>query len=226
MSAEGQNPTQLTTNPQKDERPSWFPDNEQIAFLSRREGRDEMWAFNLKSGREKKLFALDQDITFAQLSPDGKYISFNSKKSGTTNIWIVPIEGGEPKALTFDKEAMGFSCWSPDSKYIAFEMKRGDDSHLAIIPSSGGEPVQLTFAHGQSWPNSFSPDGDKIAFAGFRDGAWNVWWFSRSTKTEKQLTNYKKLNMFVRYPSWSPRRNQIMYEYAQLTGNIWMIDFK
>jgi TolB protein len=153
-------------------------------------------------------------------------IAFNSKKSGTTNLWIVPVEGVEPKALTFDKESMGFPCWSPDSRFIAFEMKRGDDNFLAIIPSTGGESVQLNFGHGQSWPFSFSPDGDKIGFAGFRDGYWNVWSYSLSTKEEKELTHYRKLNAFVRYPSWSPLGNQIVFEHAETTGNIWMIDVK
>ena len=226
MNADGGNPVQITSNPDKDERPNWFPDGDQLAFLSRREGRTGMWAVSLKSGRERKLFEASQDMTFPRLSPDGKQIVFNSKRSGTTNLWIVPVEGGEPKALTFDKEAMGFACWSPDNKYVAFEITRGDDNHLAIIPSSGGDPVQLTFADGQSWPNSFSPDGDKIAFAGFRNGAWNVWWFSRSTKEEKQITQYNKLNMFVRYTAWSPLGDRIVYEYAETTGNIWMVELK
>jgi Tol biopolymer transport system component len=226
MDADGGNRTQLTTNPQTDERPTWFPDGEQLAFLSRRAGTVEMWALSLKSGRERKLFALAQDITFPQLSPDGKQIVFNSKKSGTTNLWVVPIEGGEPKQLTFDKESMGFPCWSPDSRYIAFEMKRGDDNFLSMIPSTGGDVVQLNFGHGQSWPHSFSKDGDKIAFAGFRDGYWNVWWYSLSAKEEKQLTHYKKLNAFVRYPAWSPLGDRIAYEYAETTGNIWMVEVK
>ena len=121
---------------------------------------------------------------------------------------------------------MGFSCWSPDSKYIAFETKRGDDNFLSIIPATGGEPVLLNPGKGQSWPYSFSTDGDKIIFAGFRDNYWNVWSYSRSTKVEKQVTHYKKLNAFVRYPSWSPLGNQIVYEYSETTGNIWMIEVK
>jgi Tol biopolymer transport system component len=86
--------------------------------------------------------------------------------------------------------------------------------------------VQLNFGHGQSWPHSFSKDGDKIAFAGFRDGYWNVWWYSLSAKEEKQLTHYKKLNAFVRYPAWSPLGDRIAYEYAETTGNIWMVEVK
>ena len=65
-----------------------------------------------------------------------------------------------------------------------------------------------------------------IGFAGFRDGYWNVWSYSLSTEEEKELTHYRKLNAFVRYPSWSRLGNQIVFEHAETTGNIWMIDVK
>ena len=136
------------------------------------------------------------------------------------------MEGGPPRQLTFDKELMGFPCWSPDGKFLAFEIKRGDDSNIGIIPSGGGTPIQLTSDHGQSWPHDWSPDGDKIVFAGLRNGVWNLWWVSRRDKTEKQITNYTKTNIYVRYPTWSPRGDQIVYEYAETTGNIWMMRMK
>ena len=121
---------------------------------------------------------------------------------------------------------MAFPSWSPDGKYIAFEVKRGEDTHIAIMPSGGGTLTQLTFDRGQSWPHSWSPDGDKIVFAGFRNGYWNVWWVSRTTREQKQVTNYSKLNAFVRYPAWSPLNNQIVYEYTETTGNIWVIELR
>lgn len=105
-------------------------------------------------------------------------------------------------------------------------MKRGEDSYIMIMPREGGTPSQLTFERGQSWPYSFSPDGDRIAFAGERNDIWNVYRVSRSTKRQKQLTNYSKLSAYVRYPSWSPLGNQIVYEYAETTGNIWIMDLK
>ncbi len=226
LNADGTNLTQLTSDPAFDERPTWFPDGQHIAFLSRRQAQSKLWSIDRTTGRERVVFDVGQDMTFPQVSPDGKRVIFNSKKSGTTNIWVVAIEGGQSKQLTFDQETMGFGCWSPDSKWIAFEIKRGDDSHIGIMTSNGGEAVQLTSGREQAWPHSFSPDGDKIAFAGFRDGVWNIWWVSRTTKQERQITHHTKLNAFVRYPAWSPLGNQIVYEYAEQTGNIWMIDLK
>jgi Tol biopolymer transport system component len=100
-------------------------------------------------------------------------------------------------------------------------MKRGEDTHILVMPAGGGKATQLTFDKGQSWPYGWSPDGDKILFAGFREGLWNVRWVSRSTKRQQQVTDYRKLNAFVRYPSWSPGGDRVAYEYSETTGNIW-----
>jgi Tol biopolymer transport system component len=99
-------------------------------------------------------------------------------------------------------------------------------SLLITPPGEGGAITQLTFDKGQSWNGSFSPDGDKIIFAGQRGDYWNLYWVSRSTRQQRQITSYTKLNAYVRYPAWSPVGNQIAYEYTETTGNIWMIELK
>jgi eukaryotic-like serine/threonine-protein kinase len=224
---DGSNQTQLTTGENTDLMPSWFPDMERMAYISDRTGHWSLYAVNLKTKRDTLLLDLKNNLDYARLSPDGKQIVFNFKRDdGVINVWTASLAGGEPKQLTFDKELMGFPLWSPDGKTIAFQMKRGDDTHIMIMPSEGGIPVQLTFDKGQSWIYGWSPDGDKILFAGLRDGFWNVYWVSRSTKKQQQLTDYKKLNSFVRYPSWSPLGDQIVYEYSETTGNIWIADLK
>jgi Tol biopolymer transport system component len=222
---DGKNLIQLTTSA-KALVPGWFPDGDQVAFVSNRSGHWSVWATSLQNRREHLLLDIGRDIQYARLSPDGKRIAFNSGDKGVINVWTVPVSGGQPKQLTFDKELAGFSCWSPDGKFLAYQMKRGDDAYLMIMPSDGGESIPLTSGRGRSWPYDFSPDGDKIVFAGDRDGVWNVWWVSRSTKMQKQLTNYTKPNSFVRYPAWSPLGNQIAYEYAETSGNIWLMELK
>jgi TolB protein len=185
-----------------------------------------VWAIDTRTGKETLLLDFDLDIGWPKISPDGKTVVFNSTKGGTINIWSASIGGGQPQQLTKDKELMGFACWSPDGKLLAFEIRRGNDENVAVMPATGGPVEQLTSVAGQSWPHSWSPDGSKIAFAGQRDGVWNVYWVSRTTKEQKQLTHYTKLNTFVRYPAWSPLGNQIIYEYAESTGNIWLLDLK
>jgi Tol biopolymer transport system component len=94
------------------------------------------------------------------------------------------------------------------------------------MPSAGGDVTQLNFDPGLSGIGSFSPDGERIAYAGGRNGVWNVYWISRATREQRQLTNYTGLNSVVRYPAWSPKGNQIVYEFAETTANVWMIELK
>jgi Tol biopolymer transport system component len=225
MDADGKNLTQLTTDPSVDNKPMWLPGGEKIAFESWRGERHALWVTTVSGSVEKKLLDIEQDWNNLRISPDGKQAAFHSRKSGTMNIWTVPLDGGTPRQLTFDKEGMGFPFWTPDGKYITMQIRRGDDTHLAIMPAGGGEVVQLTSDPGQSWNGGISPDGDKMLFAGFRNGVWNVWWFSRSTKVQKQVTGNTKLNSFLRYPLWSAG-GQIVYEYAEATGNIWTVELR
>ena len=227
IDTDGKNLTQVTTDPAVDNVPSWFPAGDRLEFISNRSGQFTPWSINLATGKENLLVNLGPGVGgYARMSPDAKQIAFNSNRSGTINVWIAAIDGGEPKQLTFDKEMMGFPSWSPDGKTLAVEVKRGPNDYLVVVPSDGGAPLQLVSDDGLSWPHDWSHDGDKILFAGQRDGVWNVYWVSRSSKEQKQLTHYSKFNAFVRYPAWSPSGNQIVYEYAETTGNVWVMDLK
>jgi TolB protein len=153
-------------------------------------------------------------------------VVFNSKRSGTINLWTQAFAGGEARQLTFDKESMGFARWSPDGTLLAFQMKRGDDDHVAVMPSSGGSVTQLTFDRGRNAPRSWSPESDKILFAGTREHVSNLWWVSRTTREHKQVTSYTKLNVSVEAASWSPQGDRIAYEYAEIRGNVWILQLR
>jgi eukaryotic-like serine/threonine-protein kinase len=230
MDSDGQNAAQLTTDSANHQFPSWFPGGNEIAYSSSVLGtvniESVIKATSLKTGKDRVIFDVRQPIGFPRLSPDGKFVAFNSNKSGPINIWVGSVETGQLKQLTFDKEMMGFPCWSPDGKLLAFEIKRGDDNHIVVMPSTGGAVTQLTSEPGLSWQYDWSPDGDKIAFAGQRNGLWNIYWVSHTTKEQKQLTHYSSLNEFVHYPAWSPLGNQIVYEKGETTGNLWLTELK
>ncbi len=206
--------------------PSWFPDGSRLSYVNERVNKKELWSVTVEGAKTKHLLDFDGDALLLRLSPDGTQVAFNSRQSGTVNVWVKTIEGGKTRQLTFDKELAGFPAWSRDGKWIAFQIKRGDNTHVCIVPSGGDEFIQLTNEKGQSWSHDWSPDSDKVLYAGQRNGVWNVYSVSRSSKAIEQLTNYKSIASYVRYPAWSPRNDRIAYEYAETTGNIWMIELK
>jgi Tol biopolymer transport system component/DNA-binding winged helix-turn-helix (wHTH) protein len=185
----------------------------------------DLWKVHISTGTRERVQHIEQDTCFLSYSHDDRRASFLSQRNGPPNVWTVSLEGGPPTQITFDKEGMGFASWSPDGQLLAIEGQRGDSTQIFTV-RPGESPIQLTHALGQSWPFSWSPDGDKIAFAASRDGVWNVRWISRTTGAERQLTSYTGASHYVRYPYWSADGKTIVYEYAETTGNIWMLEDK
>ena len=205
----------------------WFPDSRRIAYILRADGHSTLEALDVVSGEKQALRELNSANSTMRLSPDGKQIAYNIEQGGAQNIWIVPVESGPPRQLTFDKNLIAFPSWSPDGKFLACETNRNGGMQIVLVPVDGSSPVQLTADQGgNNWPHGWSPDGDKVLFAGQRDGVWNVWWVSRRTRQEKQVTHNTMNNTYVRYPSWSPHGDQIVFEYAETTGNIWTMRVK
>lgn len=227
MDADGQNRTQITTSPTAELIGDWLPDGRRLFFVNHRAKKSALWTIDTITRKEEPLPLPDREFGSPRISPDAKRLAYQTKKgSNTTNIWVADLTTGERKQLTFDREFIGFPCWSPDGKFLAIQVTRGDDVMVAIVPSEGGDPVQLTFDRGLSWPFSWSPDGDKIAFAGSRNDRWAVWWVSRSTLAQQRLTPEVPLNAYVRYPGWSPRGDQLVYEYGATTGHLFMMQME
>ena len=223
MDADGNNKIQLTTGSDGNFSPEWFPDGKRIGYKS----GIGVSVVTVEGAVVKKLFDLDSSSNVARMSPDGRQFAFSSTRNGgITNVWLISSDGGEPRQLTFDKVSASFPTWSPDGKSVAVGMANNGEAGIYIIPQDGGAPLQVLTDKNPIFFWGWSPDGDKILFAGQRSEIWNIYWISRSTKQQKQLTNFTKLNSFVRYPVWSPAGDKIAYEYTETTGNIWMMDLK
>ncbi|MBK9167993.1 MAG: PD40 domain-containing protein [Bryobacterales bacterium] len=224
MNADGSQPVAVTSDREPDFMPSWTPDGQSVVYASARFPDAQFRMVSLGDGKEQTLLKTEGKPGSPKLSPDGQEVLYHMFQKGILNLWIADIATGAARQLTFDNESMGYGCWSPDGRHIAFEIARGEDTHLALLPREGGEPVQLTHEPGHAWPFSFSPGGSRIAFAAFRDGVWNLWWYSLATKEQKPVTNYTSLRTFVRYPSWSPQGDRMIFEFAETKGNVFYTD--
>jgi Tol biopolymer transport system component/DNA-binding winged helix-turn-helix (wHTH) protein len=233
MDADGNNARLLN---QHCEQTAWLAENDKFACVIPAKPSNpkckhlscfatDIWKVDASSGKEERIQHFDQDAEFSSYSRDGKTMAFMSAKAVHPNVWVASLEGGGPRQVTFDPESMGFPSWSPDGKTLAIEAKRGDTDSIYLL-EPGKTPVQLTRDSGHNWPYSWSPDGNKIAFASNRGGSWNLWWVSRRDGSEKQLTHYERLTHYVRYPAWSPTGNAMVYEYGEITGNIWTLEAK
>jgi Tol biopolymer transport system component len=130
-----------------DSQPKFSPDGKWIAFLSDREGTENVYIMH-PDGSDQKQVSKDPNNEFASPSwaPDGKYI-FVSKTSfgiGPREIWMYHINGGTGIQVTKSKptptirrqdrpNAMGVVA-SADGKYLYFAERHGDFSYNAMFP--------------------------------------------------------------------------------------------
>jgi Tol biopolymer transport system component/DNA-binding winged helix-turn-helix (wHTH) protein len=220
-------------------RPSWFPDSERLAFIGNDGRRTSLQAADLTSRRPRPLLEAPapgppgaggrDDVIGAldfRLSPDGRVAAYSrvDPATGRPRIYVRPLDGAGAEALTSGDEEETYPVWSPDGAWIAIEGRDDRGTYVGVRPARGGPLRRLTTESGQSWVHSWAPDNDRILFAGQRGGVWNVWWVSRSSSRQAQVTSYTRPNTFVRYPSWSPRGDRIVFERGELKGNIWIAD--
>src|SRR5208282_6232168 len=130
-----------------DSQPKFSPDGKWIAFISDREGSENIWIMH-PDGSGVKQVSKDPNSEFVSpsWSPDGNYI-FASREGfgiGSSEIWMYHINGGSGVQITKSKptpttkrserpNAMGVVA-SPDGKYLYYATKLGSLNYNAQFP--------------------------------------------------------------------------------------------
>jgi Tol biopolymer transport system component len=169
-----------------DSQPRFSPDGIWIAFVSDREGSENVWIMH-PDGTGAKQVSKDPNNSFTSPSwaPDGMYI-FVSKEPfgiGSNEIWMYHIDGGSGVQITKSKPTpntkrgdrpndMGVVA-SPDGKYLYYAAKRGSLDYNAQFPTwhiarrdrkTGDEDEIITQPESAFRP-VLSPDGKEIVYA-------------------------------------------------------------
>lgn len=223
MDVDGRHVRQVTTLPPGERMPSWTPDGKELATLCK-DGEQFKMCFTSLEGVMRMVPVEVKPNAWARLSPEGRrVVTQRTDGDGRQSLWVEEMGKGPARQISPKEVSIGFPLWAPDGRWVVGELHQGENTNLMMVPVDGGTPVVLTEGRGHAWPAGWAPGGDRVVYAGFRDGVWNLFWTSRSTKKTQRLTDNESLAVYVRYPTWSPNSDKIVFERGEVKSNIFLL---
>ena len=186
VSAEGGEASAMMTGLPFDSQPAYSPDGARIAFISDRDGAENLWIANADGSDPEKLSAETQSLFLSpEFSADGNYVYVSKSPAslGTYEIWMYHLQGGSGVQVTKTKpepdtprdkrhNAVGISA-SKDGRYLYYARKSGGFGYNVQFPlwqvvrrdlSEGSEDVVIE-AQGSAVRPEISPDGQHLVYA-------------------------------------------------------------
>jgi dipeptidyl aminopeptidase/acylaminoacyl peptidase len=193
LAREGEEPFPFTGAERSSFSPKWSPDGETLAFLSDRNGKNQLYRMPAGGGEAEKLTETVDGVSAFEWSPDGTWIaisavdpkgeaienrerdfgefSWEDEDHRMTHLWKLDLASRELSRLT---EGRGFTvddfAVSPDGRRIAFGARPFPDpsafllSDIYVVDVADRRILRLIDLPGTDATPRWSPAGDRLAF--------------------------------------------------------------
>jgi Tol biopolymer transport system component len=173
VNANGGEPTILTPDSSAhDTEPAWSPDGTKIAFVSEREGNEDIYVMDRDGANIQRLTDDAAPDTSPTWSADGTRIAFVSTRTGNDEIFVLTLGSDElPVNLTQNPANDNNPAWSPDGTKIAFDSLRDSSAReVYVMNADGSEVINLSNDGAIDIEPTWSPDSLQVVFVSQRSG--------------------------------------------------------
>jgi TolB protein len=141
-----QDPIQLTRHPAADYQPAWSPKGREIAFVSTRGGRNQIWLANLDDSGDDRFIKLsspsEATASHPGWSPDGRYLVWAAvTNDGLHNIYVWDSE--DPGAAPKENGSGDWAVWSPDGQALLTVVNTPSQTYLTAYSKESHGVVVL-----------------------------------------------------------------------------------
>ena len=137
---DGTNNRPITTGNFKDNSPKWSNNGDKFIFKSNREGKSQIFLFNLRNNSLQKLTNFKYSIESTQWSPNDKYILFSSFIDSDRDTLIEMPE--KPKGAKWNDPPIEIS--DLNYRYDSSGFRKPGEVQFFTIPINGGTPRQIS----------------------------------------------------------------------------------
>ena len=163
---EGSRVRELTRGSWRDTAPSWAPDSKRVAFLSDRDGTNQINVLWVDTGEVAQLTHLTRAATGLRWSPDGKQIAFTQTLPDEDPILRVELPK-RPRGAEWAKPAVVVDrlSWARDG---TGPVEKGYTQVFTIDAALGGTPRQITSGKYSHSDPDWAPNGQTIYVSAIR----------------------------------------------------------
>jgi tricorn protease len=169
----------------------WSPDGRRIAFISDRDGEEEIYLMDQEGGGEpEQLTDGGRAMRYApEWSPDGSRLAFGDKSG---RLYVVDLDGRKPELIA--DEARGQLrdyVWSPHGGHLAFSMSDPSGFRSIYVWSvADGEVKRVTGEAFNEFGPAWDPEGDYLYYLSDREFAPQIASFEWNYAADRETYIY------------------------------------
>ena len=184
---------------------TWFSNGRKIIATLSRNGNHDLYEFDLRRRKEKRLTTHRAIDTAPSLSPDDLQLVFVSDRTGREQIFYQQLGTPVEFQLTFGPGSSSDPAWSPDGTMIAFTRVKRGHAQIYVIDPFTGEERAITRGRYNSEQPAWSPNGKQIAFSSDSTGVNKLYLIFSDGTGRRRLTRTPR-DFHESAPNWSPRK--------------------